>query len=116
MMKFAWVGIISTGCHYVALVLLVETFGLVPLVATMIGYVVGATMNYMLNFKFTFKSEAQHLVTFPKFIMMVVIGFILNAAIMYVLDFWIYIFSQLVATGVVFAVNFILGKYWVFNK
>jgi|TARA_R110002096_G_scaffold309403_1_gene503896 putative flippase GtrA len=116
LMKFTWVGIVSTGCHYVALVLLVEVFGWIPVIATMIGYAVGAVVNYILNFKFTFKSEGRHLVRFPKFIIMVVAGFILNAAIMYILDFWIYILSQIIATGTVFVVNFILGKYWVFRK
>ncbi|MEZ5758921.1 MAG: GtrA family protein [Emcibacteraceae bacterium] len=112
--KFTAVGLLSTALHYVVLVILVEMFSLSPVTGTMIGYACGAILNYLLNLRYTFRSDAQHKKAIPKFILMVAAGFIINTSIMYMLGFIPYLLRQIIATGVVFIWNFIVGKFWTF--
>ncbi len=114
--KFTGVGALSTLFHYATLVILVELVSVIPLHASMIGYAVGAVTNYIFNLRYTFKSEATHAKAIPKFLVMIVIGFLLNAVIMMSLSSIIYIAAQVTATLVVFILNFIISKYWVYSS
>ncbi|MCB2090955.1 MAG: GtrA family protein [Alphaproteobacteria bacterium] len=105
---------LSTALHYTVLVIAVELISLSPVKGTMIGYTCGAILNYLLNLRFTFRSDAKHRKAVPKFIIMVAAGFIINTSIMYMLDFIPYLLRQIIATTVVFIWNFIVGKFWTF--
>jgi len=112
--KFTIVGLYSTGLHYLVLLFVVELLALSPLVGSMVGYCAGAITNYYLNLRYTFQSTAKHRSAVPKFIVMVVCGFVINAGCMYLLTFLPYMISQIIATGCVFFWNFVVGKFWTF--
>ncbi|MCP5382054.1 MAG: GtrA family protein [Kordiimonadaceae bacterium] len=112
--KFTAVGLLSTALHYTVLVIMVELISLSPVMGTMIGYICGAILNYLLNLRYTFRSDAQHKKALPKFILMVATGFIINTTIMYLFGFIPYLLRQIIATAVVFIWNFIVGKFWIF--
>jgi putative flippase GtrA len=116
---FALVGVCGTGAHYAVLWILVERAGVPVLAATSIGYTVGAAVNYTLNRRFTFTSDASHVEALPKFTIIVVAGAILNGLIVaWLLARWQvhYMLMQLLATGTVLLWNFIGNYLWTFRK
>ena len=115
--KFTIVGGISTGFHYLVLLIAVEVLSLTPVTATMIGYCAGAVVNYILNPRYTFRSAAKHRSAIPKFIIMASCGFVINVTCMYLFESILSIFymvSQIIATACVFIWNFTVSKLWAF--
>ncbi len=115
---FGGIGAIGTAGHYFTLVTLVELAGLVPTYATTAGFIVGALINYILNYHFTFRSNKRHRETLSKFLLIALIGALLNYAIMYAGTNYSdihYILIQLLATGLVLIWNFLMNKLWTFS-
>ena len=50
LISFAGIGVVGTAGHYVTLVFLVQLMYFPPVIATTIGFVVGAIINYVLNY------------------------------------------------------------------
>jgi len=115
---FAGVGAIGTAGHYLVLVLLVELFAISPVTATTAAFIVGAIINYLLNYRYTFASDKPHLPAMSKFFSIAFIGMIFNGMIM---DFGTrqlalnYLLAQIVATLVVLQWNFFANKLWTFS-
>jgi len=59
-LMFAGVGAIGTVGHYTTLIVLVQFWKVDPVFASSFGFVVGAVINYILNYHFTFQSEAAY--------------------------------------------------------
>ena len=114
---FAGVGAIGTVGHYLVLILMVQVGGAAPLTGSTCGFLVGAFINYLLNYRFTFESKKEHKEALAKFMVVAALGFGLNAAIMFlgteVLRLH-YFGVQLVATGIVLVSNFAFNKAWTF--
>jgi len=118
LLKFTMVGGVSTVAHYLVLLISVETLHLDALIATMIGYSIGALINYYLNLRYTFNSNASHRAALPKFVIMVILGFAINAFVMFLMVYVAsvnYMVGQLVATITVYCWNFMIGKHWTFK-
>ena len=116
---FAGVGAIGTISHYLVLIALVRLTDSNPVVASTCGFVIGAFVNYRLNYRWTFRSQKKHGETMIKFFTVAVFGLFLNSGIM-VLTTEIYSFhyfiSQLFATGIVLLWNFAGNKIWTFKQ
>ena len=115
--KFSGVGLIGTAVQYTALLLLVQIAGIYPVVASTIGFVMGAFVNYYLNYIYTFKSNKLHIEAMPKFFSVAAVGLFLNGVIMQLLIKYLsfqYILAQLVATGLVLLWNFGANRMWTF--
>jgi len=114
---FTGVGAIGTAGHYITLILLVQILSADPVFATTTGFIVGALINYILNYHVTFNSNKQHRETLTKFFSVAVFGAVINSAIMAtgikLFDVH-YLFIQIVATCIVLALNFTANKYWTF--
>jgi putative flippase GtrA len=85
----------------------------------MLGYLLGAFINYALNYRFTFKNEKDHSEAMPKFFTVAAGGFAINALIMWVavdLADMHYFLSQVCATGVVLLWNFTENRQWTFGQ
>lgn len=118
-MRFAAVGICGTAAHYSVLWTLVEYAAMPVLIATSIGFGVGALVNYALNRRFTFDSDATHTDALPKFMTVALLGLVLNALIVKVLNvhFGIhYMLAQVFATGTVLVWNFAVNYLWTFRR
>lgn len=114
---YAAVGLIGTIAHYIILISLVELLDIPPVIATTSGFITGALINYVLNYKYTFRSQNKHLDTFSKFITTAILGGTINSMIMYIgtlITMANYIVVQILATGIVLLLNFFINKHWTF--
>lgn len=115
---FTAVGGIGTGGHYLTLVALVETGLLSAVPASVAGFTVGALINYVLNYRFTFRSTKSHHEAMSKFFSVAILGAIINTLLMHVgvniLHFY-YLVAQILATGLVLLFNFLINKLWTFR-
>jgi len=116
--KFAGVGAIGTVAHYVVLVGLVNLAGTNPVFASGVGAMVGASVNYVLNYRHTFDSKARHRDAAPKFVIVALVGILINMLVMLVLVAILgvyYLVAQILATGVVLGWNFLGNRFWTFR-
>jgi putative flippase GtrA len=115
---FAFVGAVSTGIQYLILSSLVILARADPVAASAIGFVMAAAANYLLNYRFTFRSTQPHGPALLKFITLASIGLLLNSAIMQLLARGAlhYLLAQVVATGVVLLWNFFGNACWTFRS
>ncbi len=114
---YAGIGAIGTVGHYATLVLLVQVIHTDPVFASTIGFIVGALINYLLNYRVTFNSNKRHREALTKFLIVAGLGAVINGAIMTaginMFDVH-YLVIQVVATCFVLALNFTANKYWTF--
>ena len=116
-LMFAGIGAIGTIGHYTTLIVLVQFWMVDPVVASSFGFIVGAVINYILNYEFTFQSKKRHREALTKFLIVATIGAGINGFIMYVgventnIN---YMLVQIFATGIVLLWNFIVNKLWTF--
>jgi putative flippase GtrA len=114
---FAALGAVGTAAHYTVLIALVNTNVAEPKAATTAGFAVGALVNYILNYRFTFKSSQRHSETLPKFLAVAASGAALNYAVM-----WLgvetlhvhYLAAQIAATALVLVWNYSINRIWTF--
>jgi putative flippase GtrA len=114
---YAAAGVVATATHYAVMVALVTWANFPEVVASCVGFLAGACVKYPLNYWAVFASEQQHRVAVPRFVLSLAVGFVLNALLLAillrVLDVH-YMVSQVLTTGVVLFVNYLLARYWVF--
>lgn len=116
-LMFAGIGAIGTVGHYTVLIVLVQFWAVDPVFASSFGFVVGAIINYILNYHFTFQSDKQHAEALTKFLIVATIGAGINGLIMYIgventrIN---YLVIQIFATLVVLIWNFVVNKVWTF--
>jgi putative flippase GtrA len=116
-MQFAGVGVLGTLAHYTLLVLMVEVFHSEVIIATSCGALLGALVNYALNYKFTFKSNKRHVEALSKFLVIAAVGFVLNAILMALFAnilAWYYLAAQVATTLLVLVWNFLGNRCWTF--
>ncbi len=116
---FAAIGAVGTGGHFLTLILLVEAAGVSAVWATTAGFIVGALINYFLNYHFTFKSDKAHREALLKFFIVAVVGAGMNMLIMYIgVDILVqfYLLVQIVASSVVLIWTFSANKLWTFAE
>ena len=109
---------LATALQYAILVVLVEGLQWPPVFASSIGFAVSALGNYLLNRRFTFRSQRRHLEAAPRFAVVAVIGFWINAAVV-----WLafdaaglhYLVAQVVATLATLGWTFVANRNWTFG-
>lgn len=114
--SFAGVGAIATGVQYLILIGLAE-LGMRAALASGIGYVISALLNYYLNYRYTFKSTQDHRKTLVRFFLVALVGLALNTAVMIVAVEYLhlhYLLAQILATGLVLLWNFGANARWTF--
>jgi putative flippase GtrA len=85
--------------------------------ASTLGAVGGALVNYGLNHRFTFASGRSHATALPRFAAIAAVGIAVNGAVMALLlgPFGAhYVVAQVVATGAVLVVGFLANRTWTF--
>lgn len=111
-------GLASTAAHYVVMVALVQWAGWWEVAASSAGFLAGAAVKYPLNYWVVFKSSARHGRALVRFAIGLAAGFVLNGAILAVLLATLdvhYLVSQVLTTGVVTVVNYLLARNWIFR-
>ena len=116
---YTLLGGIGTGTHYLIFYLLVNNVGMLAKYATMISFPVGVSINYVLNYSFTFKSHKVHYVALSKYSVVAIIGFFLNVGVVwYTVDGlnWYYLIGQFTATAIVLFWSFGINCLWTFRE
>ncbi len=117
--QYGFVGLLGTIVHTGVLALSVEYLKIIPVLATVIGFVFSLVLSYVLNSKWTFKRNSKTKNSFIKYTITCSIGLLLNIIIMFVIVNileYSYLFGQLTAIVLVPIFNYSLSRYWVFNK
>lgn len=117
--RFAGVGVGGTSGHYATLLALVELLGMGAVVASSIGFIIGAIINYFLNHAYTFRSSIPHRSGLPKFLTVALGGILVNASAMAALHVQLgihYVIAQIIATCLVLAWAFTGNRLWTFRE
>lgn len=115
--KFGIVGGLAFLIDYSILYILTEFFGIYYLYSSIISFIVSVIFNYILSIKWVFDvSKKQTIKEFSTFIILSIIGLIINQVIMYIMvekaNIW-YMFSKIVSTIIVMVYNFITRKIFI---
>lgn len=115
---FVVVGLIAAVAHYGVLIGLVEAKAMRPVPATLLGFLAGALVSYLLNRRFSFASDRPHREAAWRFAVVSSVGFGLTGLIMAVLTGPLgapYLPAQVLTTGIVLFWNFVANRYWTFS-
>lgn len=117
-LRFATVGGIATAIHYLILITLVNGANMNAVWASSIGFIVSAVCNYLLNYRFTFKSNVEHRRAIITFFIVASVGLVLNSLVMQIMTKYLgvhYLLAQVLATGLVLMWNFTGNRLWTFK-
>ncbi|BBB14754.1 GtrA family protein [Candidatus Rickettsiella viridis] len=115
--RFFIVGASSALVQFSILIGLVELFSVKPIVASTLGYLGGALINYLLNHYFTFKSTLPHRQAVLRFSINSLFGLFVNFVMMaFLLRHYPYVLSQVLTSMVVLIWNFLIHRYWTFHS
>ena len=114
--RYAAVGGVATGCHYLVLIGLVEGAGRSATAATFIGACTGAGVAFFGQRAITFASRPRTPAALPRFLVVATMGAVLNSVIV-----WVgsaaglhYLIAQSIATLLVVYLTFLLNSHWSF--
>ena len=113
------VGGIVTGCHYAVVAIAVELFGWWPVAATVVGFVIGAVLKYVLNYFIAFRSAEPHPVALPRFVGFLAVMLALTTLTFTLLYEWAgvhYMVAQVLTTVLLIPVGYVLSRRFVFVR
>ena len=116
--RFLLVGVAATALQYVVYGVLLRVLPGPAVVASVLGYLAGSVLSYVLNYHVTFGSSRAHASAVPRFYAMVAVAFALNAVIVGALvdgmglNAWL---GQVIATAACLAWNYAVSRRWVFG-
>ena len=116
---FFGVGLAAAVVHYGLLVSLVEGYRMEAVRATLVGYVGGGVVSYLLNRRHTYASERPHREAGWRFAAVALVGFGLTWLFMAVLVRGLglpYLPAQIVTTALVLVWSFLAHKLWTFRE
>ncbi len=120
-MKFGVVGFIAFFIDFGTMVFLTEVFGVPYLISTTVAFIVSVIFNYFASMRFVFKRKdsMSRRREFIIFVLLSVVGLILNDIFMYVfVDLFLvdYRISKIVVTALVMVWNFVSRKVFLEAK
>ncbi|HXZ14944.1 MAG TPA: GtrA family protein [Roseiarcus sp.] len=114
---YALVGVAATIAHYTTLVALVEAEGWRPVPATLVGYLFGGSVSYLLNRRHTFASDRPHVEAGWRFALVAFLGFCITALLMTLFVDGLsapYLPAQMVTTVIAMFVTYYVNRVWTF--
>ena len=118
-LRYVSAGGLGTLAHYLVLWLLAGGLAVRPARATVAGALVGAGINYLLNYHFTFASDAAHRTTLPRFLLVAAASASLNGLGMSFATSRLgmhYFTAQLGCTAAVLVIGYLLNAAWTFRS
>lgn len=97
---------------------MIKAGGIEPTAASALGFCVGALVKYILNYFLAFRSTQPHRAATIRFVAATGALLGLNTAIFWVLQSGVgvhYAAAQLIATGLVVPIGYVVSRYWVFE-
>jgi putative flippase GtrA len=111
-------GGVATGAHYAVTITAVEVFAVAPVLASALGFAVGATVKYWLNYSAAFRSNAPHAKAVSRFVVGLAILMAANTGIFAVLEKGLgmhYVLAQVITTILLIPPGYVLNRQWVFR-
>ncbi len=105
--------------HFSLLILLVEKFNIDAVISTSAGFCLAVIFNYFAQFYWTFRPNGSHKRIFLRFLGVTFITLNINTGLFWFLtEFqkFPYLISQVIATGAVFLLNFIINHHFTFKS
>lgn len=120
LVRFVMVGVTTVALDFCTLVSLVEYFNINYLVSATFGFLIGSITNYFLSVRFVFidGKYSSKILEFTYFLVITLIGLILNYFTMYVFTEIIiipYFISKFFSLFFVASTNFLMKKFFVFK-
>ena len=115
--RYAGAGLIGTAAHYAVLVVLVQGLSIDVVIASTVGAIAGAGINYALNHRFTFASRELHRRALPRFAVVAAAGIVLNGLVLAAMLALVgphYLVAQVVATLAVLVAGYLANRAWTF--
>lgn len=116
--KYFTSGLTAVVVHYLVMVSLVELVSTPPLLGSFAGFVIGTTVNYYLQYNWTFRSTQPHKQALFRYLAITVAMLMLNLLIFQIANQQLgldYRIAQLFATGIVFLANFTINSRYTFK-
>jgi len=117
--RFILNGLAATATHYVSLMLLAEWLGLRPVgLMNLIAAALGVAVSYLGNHHFVFRSKRRQRDTLGRFLGVYGLSTLLHGLLM---GAWADLAGLpttpgfVLVTGITAAVNFVVGRFWVFD-
>lgn len=115
--RFVVVGVAATATHVAIAVLCIELLRLGVQAATFVAFSCALTLSYLLNRAWTYRARGRHRRQLPRFAVVSLAGYGLNAAIMALVTKLLglsYLFGIAVAVMVLPSLSFLSHRYWTF--
>lgn len=116
--KYAGVGAVATGMHYLVVIGAVEALRRPAWEAALCGAVAGGVVAYFGNHRFTFCSPRAHRSALSRFALVALAGAGLQSAVVGLGTETLrlhYLVAQALATGLVFLITFLVNRRWTFH-
>lgn len=116
---FLIVGATCTLIQFLVLYIIVENSSAHPSLASAVGYFISTFFSYFLNYYLTFDSDVNHITGLFKYYQMALFGMALNTTVHFLLYDTLglnYLIAQIISSAIVLISNFLISKYWIFNK
>lgn len=117
--RYVGVGGLGTACHYLLLGLLAGVLGVKPALAAVAGATLGAGVNYVLNYHFTFACNNAHRVTAPRFAVVAAVSVVLSGVGVWFATTRLglhYFVAQLACTAAVLVIGYMVNAAWTFRS
>jgi putative flippase GtrA len=114
---FTGVGLVVVAVHYGTLVALVESGLVEPVKANLASYVAGGIVSYLLNRRWTFRSERVHTEAAWRFAVVAGCGFLLTGVFTYLFHERLgapYLVAAIMTSAVVLWWHFAMNRFWTF--
>lgn len=115
--RFGVVGGASAVVYALTIVICVFGFGVGVAVATIPGYLASMVLNYTLQKIWTFRSDAAHITSVPKYLFVHIVGIGINYGAVEALMSLVglhYLIAQAIAVTLVAIWSYFAQKYWTF--
>lgn len=117
-MKFGIVGVMAFVIDYGFMIFLTEVFGVPYLISTTVSFIVSVIFNYFASMRFVFKrkDDMSRKREFIIFVVLSVIGLVINDVFMWLMVDFLYIdyrISKIVVTFIVAVWNFVTRKIFL---
>lgn len=116
---FAFVGSVGTAIQYAVLGLGIALGTAHPVTCSATGYALGSVANYLLNYRFTFRSKAPHAQAAAKYFTVLAVGWVINLCLMslFVVGIeWGHWISQVLTTGIGLVWNYSGSNWWAYRS
>ena len=118
LLRFCITGLTTAVIYLTICYLLVKISKTSAEIAGFIGFVAILPINYLLHKLWSFESKRFHRETAPKFLVVIVLGIIINSTAIHIfVTFGLhFLIAQVFAMSVVIIWNFGMFKWWVFPQ